>query len=851
MADVIDVLTRLSFDVNFAPVTQALGVLNANISALGTLQNEVANLQNKLKAMPKSADPADIQIRNQIISQINQQRAAIDALIASNKRYAIDHQAQLQKEIGLVNALAQKVAQLTALRNESNDIAQIHQYNIELEKTANLVSRITSEKQTPVDYTGVTQGIIGSHQTRLDQLRESLPFANTKKDIADINREIQKTEQALIGLQTLGRKPFAPTLFNTMAKSSNSAYYALNNIGRVVQDLPYGFLGIANNLNPLLESFQRLPKDTGSAEAAMKSLGNSLLGAGGIGIALSVVSALLVVFGDKLFRTSKAAEEAADSYKKFLDAIGGDVNTALTAIDRQTNRATLLFNAIENGGMKAKAAIKELRDTYPQLTKNITDVELAAGKGLDAIQQEIKAKETSNLASETQLKLQQRARELRTAIASEEIKANKELAEIEARKQAAIAATGSFNSQAYQKAQDNAKKTLNILNKDLQSTESLIISASTKASGLFNPDNADAPITADKTKTTNKDKSLRIQNNDEYLKNLEGERNSLEFLANTLERVIKDQRSFNTLIQEQTLGNSNTADLNGGADRLNAQLEIQEDINKKRKEEEEAATKRSEANLHKLKEAYYDFAQAAIAALNMVYDRQISLLDKELDARRSHLDYAVTLAERGNVELLNSERDRIQQLEQQREQAARRQIELNAIIAASNSAVALTEAIGAVVKAASAGDPYTIALRVAAAVAALVAGIAAIKGAFDSVNNFAGGVIDLNGPGTGTSDSIRARLSRGESVMTAAETKEYKPYLMAMREGNFETRYMLPVTKEVRQNNRPSLTDKKLDRLIEATEANGGVKMEQKLDADGFSQRVEQYKRHERMRFNY
>lgn len=36
---------------------------------------------------------------------------------------------------------------------------------------------------------------------------------------------------------------------------------------------------------------------------------------------------------------------------------------------------------------------------------------------------------------------------------------------------------------------------------------------------------------------------------------------------------------------------------------------------------------------------------------------------------------------------------------------------------------------------------------------------------------FAKGVIDLKGPGTGTSDSIHARLSKGESVMTAKETK--------------------------------------------------------------------------------
>ena len=45
---------------------------------------------------------------------------------------------------------------------------------------------------------------------------------------------------------------------------------------------------------------------------------------------------------------------------------------------------------------------------------------------------------------------------------------------------------------------------------------------------------------------------------------------------------------------------------------------------------------------------------------------------------------------------------------------------------------------------------------------------------------FAKGVIDIQGPGTGTSDSIDARISRGESVMTARATKMFKPLLAAM-----------------------------------------------------------------------
>jgi len=80
---------------------------------------------------------------------------------------------------------------------------------------------------------------------------------------------------------------------------------------------------------------------------------------------------------------------------------------------------------------------------------------------------------------------------------------------------------------------------------------------------------------------------------------------------------------------------------------------------------------------------------------------------------------------------------------------------------------------------------------VGGAIAAFALGAMSIKqiSAIESAQfpqAFKDGVIDLKGPGTETSDSIPARLSRGESVMTAEETKRYKPVLQAIRDGEFE-----------------------------------------------------------------
>lgn len=70
-------------------------------------------------------------------------------------------------------------------------------------------------------------------------------------------------------------------------------------------------------------------------------------------------------------------------------------------------------------------------------------------------------------------------------------------------------------------------------------------------------------------------------------------------------------------------------------------------------------------------------------------------------------------------------------------------------------------------------------LGVAAAIAQGVTSVATI-----SAQSFAQGGL-VRGPGTGTSDSINARLSNGEFVMPAMETRQYLPQLNAMRDGDF------------------------------------------------------------------
>lgn len=149
-----------------------------------------------------------------------------------------------------------------------------------------------------------------------------------------------------------------------VARGSNQAANALTNLGRVAQDAPFGFIGIQNNLNPLLESFQRLKAETGSTGGALKALAGSLVGPAGLGLALSVGGALLVAFGDKLTSAS-AATKALDAQQKTLtDTLSKNLGQAKAEVTTMQVLSGIVTDVSKSTTERARA-LKQLKDEYP------------------------------------------------------------------------------------------------------------------------------------------------------------------------------------------------------------------------------------------------------------------------------------------------------------------------------------------------------------------------------------------------------------------------------------------------------------------------------------------------------
>jgi hypothetical protein len=253
-------------------------------------------------------------------------------------------------------------------------------------------------KMGAVDPSGKLNKTLGSLQLQLKRLEKGLKDVDNAASFNRITRAISETKRRIDVLQSSQGK--LGQAFDKTTRSSGAATQSLVNLSRVAQDAPFGILGIANNLNPLLESFQRLQVEAKATGTSLSSaLKGALLGPAGIGLALGVVSSLLITFGDKLFNTKSAAEKTAEAIKKasqmlrdYEDSLSDTQRVNLLGTQNAQSELTslsTLYNAALNINIpleKRKKIVDELQKQYPQTFANFKDETILAGGAATAYQ---------------------------------------------------------------------------------------------------------------------------------------------------------------------------------------------------------------------------------------------------------------------------------------------------------------------------------------------------------------------------------------------------------------------------------------------------------------------------------
>jgi hypothetical protein len=109
-------------------------------------------------------------------------------------------------------------------------------------------------------------------------------------DVQGLERGLQAAGQSIQRFDAVTKKSTA-----SIAQANTS----LTNLARVAQDAPFGFIAIANNLDPLVSSLQNLSRESGGTGKAILSLGSALIGPAGLALGFSVASSAITTLIQK------------------------------------------------------------------------------------------------------------------------------------------------------------------------------------------------------------------------------------------------------------------------------------------------------------------------------------------------------------------------------------------------------------------------------------------------------------------------------------------------------------------------------------------------------------------------
>lgn len=165
---------------------------------------------------------------------------------------------------------------------------------------------------------------------------------------------------------------------------------ALTNLGRVASDAPFGFIAIQNNLDPLIQSFGQIFRQSNSVAEGFRNIGRSLIGAAGVGLAFSVASSLVTTLIQKYGSLSNGLN-ALNPFLSNAAKAQNSWNAALLAAQepaaKEISNVNLLYAATQDLNVplgERKKIADQLIKQYPQSFKGLSAEKILAGQAADA-----------------------------------------------------------------------------------------------------------------------------------------------------------------------------------------------------------------------------------------------------------------------------------------------------------------------------------------------------------------------------------------------------------------------------------------------------------------------------------
>ena len=204
------------------------------------------------------------------------------------------------------------------------------------------------------------KGEIQATQVPIKQLRQQ--FGNFVKEVnAAKFKRFKKELDGTIGSQ------------QSFKNASGGATSAVLELGRVVQDAPYGLRGMANNITQLASQMAFATKSAGGFGKALGQMGKAMMGPLGVVFAISAVVSIL----ETMDSSNKKAKKSSDA----LSETFGEESTKLMVLNEVLQDSSISMEAKTKIVKEANKEFEDLNITLDE-NGNITD---ETAKKIDAL----------------------------------------------------------------------------------------------------------------------------------------------------------------------------------------------------------------------------------------------------------------------------------------------------------------------------------------------------------------------------------------------------------------------------------------------------------------------------------
>ena len=217
-------------------------------------------------------------------------------------------------------------------------------------------------------------GLIEQLNAKAKQLKVSLAQATNEQQIASFNAQLEQTNAELTRLNALGKSFSAPAVksFDNLKRSAGAATGTAIAFSRIIQDAPFGIIGVANNIQSFGEQFAALGGKAATAGQKLSAFFTALITPANL--AILAVSALTAAYQAYSLGLFDAEEETKD-----LRSESEKLNDSLQLVEKNLNS---LDSARLEGNKSAADEITKLE----LLNKVLTDVNKPYSERVKAFQ---------------------------------------------------------------------------------------------------------------------------------------------------------------------------------------------------------------------------------------------------------------------------------------------------------------------------------------------------------------------------------------------------------------------------------------------------------------------------------